>query len=712
MPRSGRSDARAVLRAWNASTVVRIALLLALWGLLFTLALPHARPTAYELKVGEPSPVTLVAPYTVEDPEETQRARQRAEAGVEPVFRRDDRITANQIEVLERVFAEAKALASSNLPASGRIERLKAAVPYELADEVYTAMARLSPQTVEVARAITVNTVEQILLEGVTDQATGVKAAREKVDEQLVRSDLGRSVRTVVRALALASVVPNVFYDEAETEKRRAIARSLVKPVTIEQGTVLVEKGALVTPEGYRKAKLLGLVETTPSPWPMLGLAGLAAMLVAILWATLASTGKPTRRDNRTLLMLVLIAAVQMIALKAVALWGLRTYPYHGFVAPAALGASLIAALVGKRVALAGAMLFATLAALLYNESFELPLDFRYALVALAGSVAGVYSIGRMTQRHHFLLTGFTVSGAASAAAAVVVLLTARHGAALPWPELLMAVGFAFAGGWLSTVLTVGLLPFFENAFGVLSSVRLLMLSNPNHPLLRKLLIETPGTYHHSMVVANLAEAAAEAIGANGLLARVGAYYHDIGKTKRPQYFIENQCGAENPHDRLSPYLSKRIILAHPYDGAAMLKAHKIPKPIRDIAEQHHGTTLLKYFYHKAKQQHPDSEVREEDFRYPGPKAQTKEAAIVGICDCVEAAVRSMKRPTPSQLDHLVRRIVKERLDDGQFHECDLTLRELEVISRTIVETLIGMFHSRIEYPADVRRDESSAAAR
>ncbi|MFO7247821.1 MAG: HDIG domain-containing protein [Bacillota bacterium] len=712
MPRSGRSDARAVLRAWNASTVVRIGLLLALWGLLFTLALPHARPTAYELKVGEPSPVTLVAPYTVEDPEETQRARQRAEAGVEPVFRRDDRITANQIEVLERVFAEAKALASSNLPASGRIERLKAAVPYELADEVYTAMARLSPQTVEVARAITVNTVEQILLEGVTDQATGVKAAREKVDEQLVRSDLGRSVRTVVRALVLASVVPNVFYDEAETEKRRALARSLVKPVTIEQGTVLVEKGALVTPEGYRKAKLLGLVETTPSPWPMLGLAGLAAMLVAILWATLASTGKPSRRDNRTLLMLVLIAAVQMIALKAVALWGLRTYPYHGFVAPAALGASLIAALVGKRVALAGAMLFATLAALLYNESFELPLDFRYALVALAGSVAGVYSIGRITQRHHFLLTGFTVSGVASAAAAVVVLLTARHGAAFPWPELLMAMGFAFAGGWLSTVLTVGLLPFFENAFGVLSSVRLVMLSNPNHPLLRKLLIETPGTYHHSMVVANLAEAAAEAIGANGLLARVGAYYHDIGKTKRPQYFIENQYGAENPHDRLSPYLSKRIILAHPYDGAAMLKAHKIPKPIRDIAEQHHGTTLLKYFYHKAKQQHPDSEVREEDFRYPGPKAQTKEAAIVGICDCVEAAVRSMKRPTPSQLDHLVRRIVKERLDDGQFHECDLTLRELEVISRTIVEALIGMFHSRIEYPADVRRDESSAAAR
>lgn len=143
-----------------------------------------------------------------------------------------------------------------------------------------------------------------------------------------------------------------------------------------------------------------------------------------------------------------------------------------------------------------------------------------------------------------------------------------------------------------------------------------------------------------------------------------------------------------------------------------MLKAYKIPKPIRDIAEQHHGTTLLKYFYHKAKQQNPGGEVREEDFRYPGPKAQTKEAAIVGICDCVEAAVRSMKRPTPGQLDQLVRRIVKDRLDDGQFHECDLTLKELEIISRTIVETLIGMFHSRIEYPTDVRRDESTAAAR
>lgn len=712
MPQSGRGSVRAGLRAWNASAAVRIGLLLLLWGILFAFALPHVRPTAYELKVGQPSPVTLVAPYTVEDPEETQRARQRAEAGVEPVFRRDDRITSNQLEVLERIFAEAKALASSNRPAAERIARLKAIVPYELSDEVYTAMVRLSPQTLEAARAITVNTVGQILLEGVPDQATGVKAARAKVDEQLVRSDLGRSARTVVRALALASVVPNVFYDEAETEKRRELARSLVKPVTIEQGTVLVEKGAVVTPEGYRKAKLLGLVEATPSPWPMLGLAGLAAMLVAILWTTLASTAKPARRDNRTLLMVTLIAVVQVVALKAIALWESRPYPYLGFVAPAALGASLMAALVSNRVALAGSVLFATLAALLYNESFELPLDFRYALVALAGSVAGVYSIGRMTQRHNILYTGFAVSGAASAAAAIAVLLTARHGAALPWTELLLAVGFAFAGGWLSTVLTVGLLPFFENAFGVLSSVRLLALSNPNHPLLRKLLTETPGTYHHSMVVANLAEAAAEAIGANGLLARVGAYYHDIGKTKRPQYFIENQYGAENPHDRLSPYLSKRIILAHPYDGVAMLKAYKIPKPIRDIAEQHHGTTLLKYFYHKAKQQNPGGEVREEDFRYPGPKAQTKEAAIVGICDCVEAAVRSMKRPTPGQLDQLVRRIVKDRLDDGQFHECDLTLKELEIISRTIVETLIGMFHSRIEYPTDVRRDESTAAAR
>jgi putative nucleotidyltransferase with HDIG domain len=227
--------------------------------------------------------------------------------------------------------------------------------------------------------------------------------------------------------------------------------------------------------------------------------------------------------------------------------------------------------------------------------------------------------------------------------------------------------------------------------------MKLIELSNPNHPLLRKILMEAPGTYHHSVMVANLADAACEAIGANGLLARVGCYYHDIGKTKRPNFFIENQMHHDNPHDRLQPEKSANIIISHVTDGSVILKKYNMPKEIIHIAEQHHGTTLLKFFYHKALQ--GGEEVNEEDYRYPGPKPQTKESAIVGIADSVEAAVRSLNQPTPETIESLVKKIVADRLQDGQLNECDLTLKELETVSHSFCETLKGIFHSRIEYP-------------
>ena len=256
--------------------------------------------------------------------------------------------------------------------------------------------------------------------------------------------------------------------------------------------------------------------------------------------------------------------------------------------------------------------------------------------------------------------------------------------------------------GLASSVLIIGLMPFFETGFGILSTMRLIELSNPNHPLLRKILTETPGTYHHSVMVANLSEAACEAVGANGLLARVGAYYHDLGKTKRPQYFIENQMNMDNPHDKLSPQLSKNIIIAHTTDGANMLRSYKFPKELVDIAEQHHGTSLLKFFYYKAKEK--GDQITEKEFRYPGPKPQSKEAAIISVADSVEAAVRSMHNPNPERIEKLVRGIISDKLQDGQFSECDLTFRELDTIAKTLCATLKGIFHSRIEYPEATKK--------
>ena len=268
--------------------------------------------------------------------------------------------------------------------------------------------------------------------------------------------------------------------------------------------------------------------------------------------------------------------------------------------------------------------------------------------------------------------------------------------------ENLIQSGFTIIGVLISGILSVGLLPFYESIFDVVTNIKLLELSNPNQPLMRKLLMEAPGTYHHSMMVANLAEAAAEVVGGNPVIARVGAYYHDIGKTKRPYFFGENQIGKENPHDKITPNLSTLIILSHTKDGLEMAKEYKIPKIIQDIIVQHHGTTLVKYFYYKVKNsaENPE-EVKEEDFRYPGPIPDTKESGILMLADSVEAAVRSIPEPTKDKIEGMVNNIINDKINNNQLINCDLTLKDIELIRQSFLKTLDGIYHHRIEYPTE-----------
>jgi putative nucleotidyltransferase with HDIG domain len=261
---------------------------------------------------------------------------------------------------------------------------------------------------------------------------------------------------------------------------------------------------------------------------------------------------------------------------------------------------------------------------------------------------------------------------------------------------------FTFIGGILSSVLTIGFLPIFENAFGIVTSVKLLELSDPNHPLMKKLLMEAPGTYHHSIMVANLAEVAVEKVGGNPLLARVSAYYHDIGKIKRPYFFKENQIGVDNPHSKINPNLSALVIISHVKDGIELAKEYKIPKIIQDAIEQHHGNTLVKYFYITLKNssENPD-EVKEENFRYPGPVPSSKEIAIIMLADGIEAAVRSIHEPTKCKVEEMINNIINERLNDGQLNNCDLTLRDIDEIKKAFLKGLLGIYHQRIEYPVD-----------
>jgi hypothetical protein len=276
----------------------------------------------------------------------------------------------------------------------------------------------------------------------------------------------------------------------------------------------------------------------------------------------------------------------------------------------------------------------------------------------------------------------------------------------------------ALANGLLCAFLTLLLIPLFETLFGITTDITLLELSDLSNPVLQRLAMEAPGTYHHSLMVASLSQAAAQEVGANALLVRVSAYFHDIGKLTKPEFFIENAQFRDNPHDDLAPSMSTLVVTSHVKEGVTLARRHKLPRLVVDAIQQHHGSGLVSYFYHRARQQQEAVEpvtaaqkttaVKEEDYRYPGPRPQSREMAILSLADSVEAASRSMEKPTASRIENLVSEIVNSKLLDGQLDDCDLTLSQLAAIKKSFVFTLMNMLHGRIAYPQDENRNKQS----
>ena len=345
----------------------------------------------------------------------------------------------------------------------------------------------------------------------------------------------------------------------------------------------------------------------------------------------------------------------------------------------------LIAILLDLRLGVVAAVIFSLIAGIVADNNI------RVLVVNLVGGIAGAFCVSKISQRSDITRAGFLVGLANFFAILGMGMLAGDLSMLkLSWLGLL--------NGIISAILTIGTLPYLETIFHLTSAIRLLELANPNHPLLRRLLVEAPGTYHHSLLVGNLAEAAIEEVGGDSVLVRVGAYYHDIGKIKRPYFFTENQFGMENPHDKIAPGLSTLIITSHVKDGVELAREHKLPEPIIDLIKQHHGTDLVKYFYSRA-QENDREKVSEKDFQYQGPKPQTKEAAVLMLADSVEAAVRSLREPSPGRIEGVVRKIIKERLASGLLDESELTFRDLDKIGTSFVRTLSGIYHQRVEYP-------------
>jgi putative nucleotidyltransferase with HDIG domain len=687
---------------WNKvkdHKLIRVFLYGLLSIILYLLMVGDITPEVVDVSEGTKAEHDILSPVTITDQVATERAQEKVSKEIRPIYTKEDKITSRQISKLDRIFQDImRIISNEDLAEEQKLESLKQSIPYELNEEEYKVFISYPIEEIETMRRITKSIVHEILDAGVSEQNNGLQRAVQQVNDSLVLSSLDSKVRILSREMAIASIVPNYLLNQEETEKARKEARDLARKVEIREGEVIVAEGEVITSEQYRQLGVVGLLSESVNTRPYLGLALLIGIILAFIGFYISSSSLPIRTDNTQFLMFIMIFILNVIVMKVVSVIGnTLNYAGIGFIAPIAFSTMLITMLLHLKLAVFTSFLYGIIAAILLNGEASGHMDFSYGIVTIFSGAAGAFFLGQATRKTKILQAGFVVSGVMVIS---ILTLTLLQNVPIGWIELSKFLMFGVLGGILSSILTIGLMPFFEAAFNILSPMKLIELSNPNQPLLRKILTEAPGTYHHSVMVANLAEAATEAIGGNGLLARVGAYYHDVGKTKRPHFFIENQMNMGNPHDKIAPQLSKTIITAHARDGAEMLREYGLPKAIQDIAEQHHGTTLLKYFYMKAKEE-SDVEIVDSDFRYIGPKAQFKESAIVGIADCIEAAVRSLSKPSPERIENMVRNIIRDRLDDGQFNECDLTLKELDTIAKAICETLHGIFHSRIEYPLD-----------
>ncbi len=529
-------------------------------------------------------------------------------------------------------------------------------------------------------------------LDGVFDQAS----------KQIDQLEYTLQAREIMKIVIINAIKPNLVFNKEATDKAIKEAMDAVKPVqkTVKVGEKIVREGERVTPEQISTLEQLGIQRSKSYP---LTLVGIAIFVLLTFWLTIEFVRRYYKKiyENHMLMLLLGLIFILILSItRFLTIIKIGEMPdinaLIGYLAPVAAGSMLIAILLDNRLAYFFTMIMALYVGLLTegNQLF-------YAITAFVGGTVGIFQVYRLNQTSDLARSGFYI-----ALANIISIMTlSLIGGNVTLNLILVGMVIGAVNGILSAVLMIGALPYLESAFSITSMIKLLELSNPNNELLKKLLMEAPGTYHHSLMVGNLAEAAAEPIGANPLLVRVGAYYHDIGKIKRTDYFVENQRGFDNPHEKIAPALSALIITSHVREGVELAREAHIPQDIIDFIEQHHGTSLAKYFYSRALEEDREGSLSEDSFRYEGPKPQSKEVALVMLADSVEAGVRSLQDPTPEKIRNMVRRIIQDKLNDGQLESCDLTFKDLDVIANSFCTSLEGLYHKRIEYPEIIVRE-------
>jgi len=557
-----------------------------------------------------------------------------------------------------------------------------------------------TPEDLQQMQATALSIIPGLMQKPITEET--LDSVFDQASKQIDQLEYSLQARETMKIVIINAIKPNLVFNKEATDKAIKEAMDAVKPVqkTVKAGEKIVREGERVTAEQISILEQLGIQRSKSYP---LTLVGSAIFVLLTFWLTIEFIRRYYKKifeDHKLMLLIGLIFILILSITRFLTVIKIGEMPdinaLIGYLAPVAAGSMLIAILLDNRLAYFLTMIMALYVGLLTdgNQLF-------YTITAFVGGTVGIFQVYRLNQTSDLARSGFYI-----ALANIISILTlSLIGGNVTLNLILVGMIIGAVNGILSAVLMIGALPYLESAFSITSMIKLLELSNPNNELLKKLLMEAPGTYHHSLMVGNLAEAAAEPIGANPLLVRVGAYYHDIGKIKRTDYFVENQRGFDNPHEKIAPALSALIITSHVREGIELAREAHIPQDIIDFIEQHHGTSLAKYFYSRALEEDREGTLSEDTFRYEGPKPQSKEVALVMLADSVEAGVRSLQDPTPDKIKNMVRRIIQDKLNDGQLESCDLTFKDLDVIANSFCKSLEGLYHKRIEYPEIIVRE-------
>ncbi len=716
---------------------------------------PNLKPSIPQFSLNDVAPRNIKAPQdiSVEDSKATQQRKQEAIASTLPVFDYDNRASIEEENKVKELFqlgrSEIEKIISERKSATRRIqsskltnvelERLftyiKGNSPYipednallflcnnkyneDLENDIIKIVRQLGNRDLVSNRLILepfrrlgilkrdIRTLNEAEIENLEEIADLMKSL-ELLDE-LLKNETNYSAqnRSLIKSLISPLITPNLTFNQVETELRRTEAAQKVEAVyyQVKKGEMVVREGDKIDEIALLKLNVLrNISKSSPLTINLLGLILLIILLIITLWKYLEHyrVKRPRVKNFFILLAILLIVSIAISRLSIFIANSIATYlnrpPFnisqsYYYAIPFASGAMLVMLLGDVSLAVVFSLFFSSFIGILING------DFFFTLYALLGSLAAVYGIGQYKERTAIIKSGLLVGLVNISTFLAISLLTNKI---QPLSLLFFSIGMCFLGGFFVASVVSALLPTFESLFGVTTDIKLLELSNIDRPLLRELAVKAPGTYHHSIMIGELAEAAAIAIGANSLFVRVATLYHDIGKMNKPEYFIENQLGFENKHAKLRPRMSSLILINHVKEGVEIAKSYGLPQSIIDIIPQHHGTRLIRFFYDKA-QKTEDQEIqttKEEDFRYPGPKPQTREAAVIMLADAVEAATRSIEDPTPARIKGMIKKIFDDIFLDGQLDECELTLKDLGKIAVAFQRVLMGIFHIRVPYP-------------